>query len=231
MDRTEQTVRHMLAGIQAPRYDVGVLSSRGMLPGLDAIPGEEVLDNFRLLKFRNARGSHIYLRPSGEHRYTVLDDFDGAKLARLSADGFEPCAVVETSQGNFQAWLKQAAVLPKLLGTYVAQTLAPDMVPTRARPTGDASAGYLASPTAKPSTNDLTGCSLSFGCKATPDSSSQKLRPSSKRSPSLMETGSVSASNDARKGFFLPRKARGLFPRLSASVPPPSTPTGPPRQT
>lgn len=124
MDRTEQTVRHMLAAIEAPLYDVGVLSSRGMLPGLDAIPASAVLDKLRLLKLRNARGSHIYLRPSGEHRYTMLDDLDASKLARLTADGFEPCAVVETSRGNFQAWLKHSAALPKLLGTFAAQTLA-----------------------------------------------------------------------------------------------------------
>ncbi len=124
MDRTEQTVRHMLAAIEAPLYDVGVLSSRGMLPGLDALSPSAVLDKLRLLKFRNARGSHIYLRPSGEHQYTVLDDLDETKLARLFADGFEPCAVVETSSGNFQAWLKHPRVLPKLLGTFAAQTLA-----------------------------------------------------------------------------------------------------------
>ena len=35
-----------------------------------------------------------------------------------------PCAVVETSAGNFQAWLKHSMVLPKLVGTFVAQTLA-----------------------------------------------------------------------------------------------------------
>ena len=124
MDRTEQTVRHMLTAVEAPLYDVGVLNSRGMLPGLDAIPASAVLDKLRLLKFRNARGSHIYLRPSSEHRYTVLDDLDEAKLARLAADGFEPCAVVETSNANFQAWLKYSATLPKLLGTFAAQTLA-----------------------------------------------------------------------------------------------------------
>ncbi len=95
-----------------------------MLPGLDGIPASAVLLHLPLLKYRNARGSHIYIRPSGEHRFTVLDDLDEASLARLSTDGFNPCAVVETSSGNFQAWLKHAAVFPKLLGTFAAQTLA-----------------------------------------------------------------------------------------------------------
>ena len=124
MDRTEISVRHMLTAIEAPLYDVGVLSHRGMLPGLDGIPAEAVLARLSLLKNRNARGSHIYIRPSGEHRYTALDDLSETSLAKLAGDGFNPCAVVETSAGNFQAWLKHSVVFPKLLGTFDAQTLA-----------------------------------------------------------------------------------------------------------
>ena len=124
MDRTEAVVRNMLIAIQAPHYDVGVLSERGMLPGLDRIQASAVIERLPMLKYRNARGSHIYIRPSGEHRYTVLDDLSEISLANLAADGFTPCAVVETSPGNFQAWLKHARVFPKLLGTFAAQTLA-----------------------------------------------------------------------------------------------------------
>ncbi len=124
MDRVEITVRKMLTAIEAPLYDIGVLSRRGMLPGLDSIPAEEVLTRLSLLKYRNARGSHIYIRPSGEHRYTVLDDLNETTISRLPTDGFTPCAVVETSAGNFQAWLKHSSVFPRLLGTFAAQTLA-----------------------------------------------------------------------------------------------------------
>src|SRR5277367_2928503 len=124
MDKTESTVRMMLIAIEAPLYDVGVLSERGMLPGLDGISAAAVLDRLSLLKYRNAHGSHIYIRPSGEHRFTTLDDLHETSLARLAADGFNPCAVVETSVGNFQAWLKHSAVLPKLVGSLAAQFLA-----------------------------------------------------------------------------------------------------------
>ena len=124
MDKTEFTVRKMLTAIEAPLYDVGVLSARGMLPRLDGIPAAAVLDRLALLKYRNAHGSHIYIRPSGEHRFTTLDDLNEASLASLSADGFTSCAVVETSAGNFQAWLKHRTVFPKLLSTFAAQTLA-----------------------------------------------------------------------------------------------------------
>jgi hypothetical protein len=124
MDKTESTVRNMLKAIEAPLYDIGVLSDRGMLPGLDGIPAAAVLDRLSLLKYRNVRGSHIYVRPSGEHRFTVLDDLNETTLTRISADGFTPCAIVETSAGNFQAWLKHPDVFPKLIGTFAAQTLA-----------------------------------------------------------------------------------------------------------
>ena len=124
MDKTEISVRNMLTAVEAPLYDIGVLTDEGMLPGLDGIPAAAVLDRLSLLKYRNARGAHIYVRPSGEHRFTVLDDLKETALARLSADGFNPCAVVETSAGNFQAWLKHPSVFPKLIGTFAAQTLA-----------------------------------------------------------------------------------------------------------
>jgi hypothetical protein len=124
MDKTKSTVRNMLTAIEAPLYDVGVMSDRGMLPGLDGIPAAAVLGRLALLKYRNAHGSHIYIRPSGEHHFTTLDDLNETSIARLSADGFNPCAVVETSAGNFQAWLKHPAVFPQLLSTFAAQTLA-----------------------------------------------------------------------------------------------------------
>jgi hypothetical protein len=148
MDKTESTVRIMLTAIEAPLYDVGVLSERGMLPGLDGISAAEVLDRLPLLKYRNAHGSHIYIRPSGEHRFTTLDDLSENSLARLSADGFNPCAVVETSAANLQAWLKHSRIFPKLLGTLAAQTLANGTTQIPPRRTGEGLGGFPASRTA-----------------------------------------------------------------------------------
>jgi hypothetical protein len=124
MDWIQSSVANILAAVDAPLYDLGVLSPRGMLPGLNNIPAASVLDRLSRLKRHNQRGAHIYFRPSGEHRFTILDDLDQLALTRLSADGFDPCAVVQTSPGNFQSWLKHASMLPKLLSTFAAQTLA-----------------------------------------------------------------------------------------------------------
>ena len=46
------------------------------------------------------------------------------RFARLDAEGFAPCAVVETSPGNYQAWLKYIQPLPKELSTLAAKLLA-----------------------------------------------------------------------------------------------------------
>jgi len=124
MDRTLIAVHNMLAAIHAASYDIGVLSERGMLPGLANLSAANVISRLPLLKSHNAKGAHIYIRPSGEHRYTVLDDLNRNSVDRLSADGYGPCAVVETSPGNLQAWLEHDGVYPASLSTFVAQTLA-----------------------------------------------------------------------------------------------------------
>ena len=72
MDRTLIAVRKMLAALDAPAYDIGILSDRGMLPGLSDLPADLVNVSFPLLKAHNSRGAHIYVRPSGEHLFTVL---------------------------------------------------------------------------------------------------------------------------------------------------------------
>jgi len=124
MDRTQNAVERMLAALDAPAYDLGVLSERGMLPGLSNLTVAGVFSRLPLLKAHNARGAHIYIRPAGEHRFTVLDDLNSDSVAQLAGDGLEPCAVVETSLGNFQAWLKHDDAYPTPLSTFIAQTLA-----------------------------------------------------------------------------------------------------------
>jgi len=124
MDRTLVAVERMLGALDAPAYDLGILSDRGMLPGLSNLSAESVLARLLFLKAHNARGAHIYIRPAGEHCFTVLDDLTADSVARLTGDGVEPCAVVETSLGNFQAWLKHDDVYPAPLSTFIAQTLA-----------------------------------------------------------------------------------------------------------
>ena len=65
MDRTLIAVHNMLAAIHTPTYDIGILSDRGMLPGLANLSAAKVLSRIPLLKAHNAkRGAHLH-PPSG----------------------------------------------------------------------------------------------------------------------------------------------------------------------
>jgi hypothetical protein len=123
MDRTETTLRRFLAALPAQGYDLGILSGQGMYR-LEAVKPSAVFRMLPYLKHRNANGAHIYLRPTGESPYTLLDDLTPATLAQLTAEGYGPAAVVETSPGSFQAWLRHPQPLSKELGTLAAKTLA-----------------------------------------------------------------------------------------------------------
>ena len=123
MDKTEHTIRPLLAALPAPGYDIGVLSETGMYR-VEAAPASRILRMLPFLKHRNAHGAHIYIRPTGESSYTLLDDLTAATLATLTPQGYSPAAVVETSPGSFQAWLKYSQPLSKELGTLAAKTLA-----------------------------------------------------------------------------------------------------------
>jgi hypothetical protein len=124
MDRTIIAVHRMLDALAATSYDIGILSDRGMFPGHASLTKEAILAKLKFLKSQNARGAHIYVRASGIHNLTILDDLTQESIDRLSADGFEPCAVVETSPGNFQAWLKHHRAYETSVSTFIAQELA-----------------------------------------------------------------------------------------------------------
>jgi hypothetical protein len=58
------------------------------------------------LKRMNAKGNDVYIRPAGEHGLVLVDDLKPQALERMKADGFTPAAIIETSPGNYQAWVK-----------------------------------------------------------------------------------------------------------------------------
>jgi hypothetical protein len=76
------------------------------------------------LRLKNAEGRHIYIRPAGEHSLSLIDDASIQIVERLKSEGFAPAVVLETSPGNFQAWLRHGQILPKRLSTVAARLLA-----------------------------------------------------------------------------------------------------------
>ena len=76
------------------------------------------------LRHQNRDGRNIYIRPRGEHNLSLVDDLTRDAVAAMKRAGFSPAAVIETSPGNFQAWLKHPEQLSKELGTAAARKLA-----------------------------------------------------------------------------------------------------------
>ena len=124
MDRIEATLCRFFTALNSDSYDIGVLANRSMIPRLEALPPSRIVEMLPYLKYRNVQGANLYLRPSGESRFTLLDDLTSESLARLNAEGFTHSAVIETSPGNFQAWLKPTQPRPKELSTQAAKRLA-----------------------------------------------------------------------------------------------------------
>jgi len=125
-ERTTEAVRAQLAGMGAERYDVGVYDRRNdaMLLRREWTPGQ-VEAAAGWFKVMNAQGRDIYIRPSGSSGLYIVDDVPAGTVERMRAEGYAPAAVVETSPGNHQAWVRVSdAPLSKGEGTAVARDLA-----------------------------------------------------------------------------------------------------------
>jgi RepB DNA-primase from phage plasmid len=84
---------------------------------------KQVLKSLLWLRRENLNQGHIYIRPAGPHGLSLIDDLNADALVRMKAEGFAPAAVVETSPGNFQAWLKHYETLDELTSTRAAKML------------------------------------------------------------------------------------------------------------
>src|SRR5271169_6970606 len=95
-----------LDALGADLFDIGVKRTDGTMLLREGWGAKQVLKSLLWLRRENLNRGHIYVRPGGIHRLSLVDDLNAAALVRMKADGFVPAAVVETSPGNFQAWLK-----------------------------------------------------------------------------------------------------------------------------
>lgn len=122
---TDEAVQLQVGAMHAEVFEIGLFdpkSSRAMLPRV--WDRETLLRSISWLRLKNGRGRNIYIRPSGEHRLTLIDDIGWRTVGRLKEEGFEPAIIVETSPGNFQVWLNHGEVLPREMSTLAARLLA-----------------------------------------------------------------------------------------------------------
>lgn len=108
-------LHRQLAAMPCRLYEVRLIhgGSRKPYPGVRQWSASQLSDpaTMGFLRIRNREGYDVYFRPyAGDHNagYILLDLDDPAPgiLARLRAQGHEPCVMVETSPGRWQAWIR-----------------------------------------------------------------------------------------------------------------------------
>jgi len=129
VDRTTHAVQQQIAAMGAQVFEVGLFKPSAADEGR-AVMIPRTWDSVTLirsipwLRMQNADGRNIYVRPKGEHDLSLVDDLTADVVRRMKMTGFTPAAVIETSPGNFQAWLKHPRQLPRELSTMAARKLA-----------------------------------------------------------------------------------------------------------
>jgi hypothetical protein len=131
---TSQAIGRQLAAMPCEFYLVRLIHSLTKRP----FPGERLwtatqlanLATIRFLRVRNREGCDVYLHPYAEDRNAgyILIDLDGADpavLPAMRANGHQPCVVLQTSPGHWQAWVHVSATpLPPAVATAVGRQLA-----------------------------------------------------------------------------------------------------------
>jgi hypothetical protein len=122
-----KAVQLQLQAMGASRYELGVRvpqdkseDGKSQMILRNNLTNGEVFEKLDWLASENAKGHHIYIRPSGLSQLSLIDDLNRDSLKRLIDTGYTPACVVETSPGNFQAWLKHAWSLTAQEGTVSA---------------------------------------------------------------------------------------------------------------
>jgi hypothetical protein len=113
-----------LEAMGATSFDVGVKRFDGTMILREEWGAKQVLKALLWLRRENLNQGHVYIRPAGLHGLSMVDDLTAAAIQRMKAEGFAPATVVESSPGNYQAWLKHGQVLTEALSTQAAKQLA-----------------------------------------------------------------------------------------------------------
>jgi len=127
-DRTAIAVRRQITAMGSQLFEVGLFKPDAGPAESVMIPRvwdtDQVVKSVSWLRRQNCEGRNIYIRPRGEHDLSMVDDLTIHAVAAMKEAGYTPAVVVETSPGNYQAWLKHANRLNKEVSTAAARALA-----------------------------------------------------------------------------------------------------------
>lgn len=105
-DRSLEAIQRQITALNVPRFEVGIRESKtGQMMNREWSRAE-VEQSTAWLKRMNAKGNDVYIRPAGEHGLVLVDDLTADKISSMAKDGFTSAATIETSPGNYQAWVK-----------------------------------------------------------------------------------------------------------------------------
>jgi hypothetical protein len=124
-DITRSQVRKQLAAMVSDSFDIGVLRPSGQMLLREKWSSDRIDAALTWLRRENSCGAHIFVRPSGGHALSLIDDLSANAIVEIKEDGFEPAVVVETSDHNFQAWVNHGRVIADhFVSTQAARELA-----------------------------------------------------------------------------------------------------------
>lgn len=124
MRKNDAAALEQVAVFGCERIELGVLDPEKDQMQIRPVQSAELARMLPWLRWANANGRHIYVRPAGEHRMTLVDDLSAEAIMQMQIEGFEPAFVVETSPDNFQAWLANELPMGNELATRVARIIA-----------------------------------------------------------------------------------------------------------
>ena len=111
---TRQAIRRQLAAMPHDLFLIRLIhrATRRPFPGERLWTATQLLNptTVRFLRIRNREGCDVYIWPYAEDQNAgyILLDLDRpapSVLARMPANGHEPCVVLQTSPGHLQVWI------------------------------------------------------------------------------------------------------------------------------
>ncbi len=100
---TLSMVAGFLSGVVSPFYLVKLIQQNRSYVISRRWDCDQVKQNVSFLIEKNLQKFNVYIRPADD-RFILLDDLCREKLTELAP--LKPCLLMETSPGNYQAWLK-----------------------------------------------------------------------------------------------------------------------------
>ena len=107
-DLTLKAVVRQLGAMRCAEFRIGVFNRKDdIMINKDNLSNEQIINMIPWLKHQNVNGKDIYIRPAAnlDRALLLVDDLVSRRIQEMRLRGVAPACVVETSPGNFQAWV------------------------------------------------------------------------------------------------------------------------------